>query len=220
MPFRLSPTLLLPAVLGAAIAAYVVTDRAPPTAAAAPESTVVAAATESPAGPSPAALPPNHPAVPGAATHGGPLNGDNQQPPAVTWTAPATWQTQPNPNSMRLATYKVGDGAEASVVRAGGSVDANVKRWSDQFEGSPAATRSQRQVHGLPVTVVRIDGVFLGAGMGAAPEKHDGWSMVAAIVESPGSPYFFKLLGPRAQVDKARASFDGLVDSVTPRVGE
>jgi hypothetical protein len=223
MPLRLSPSLLLPAVLCAAVAAYFVADHAtssaatPPTASGAP--TLGSTELASPA------LPPNHPPITGMSPHGphgmgGPMmpNGDNQQPPAIAWTAPSSWQGQPNPNAMRLATYKVGDGAELSVARAGGSVDANVDRWVAQFDGSPRADRSERQVHGLKVTVVRIAGTFLGAGMSATtPEKHDGWAMLAAIVESAGSPYFFKLLGPADQVDRARPGFDALVASVTPR---
>jgi hypothetical protein len=51
---------------------------------------------------------------------------------------------------------------------------------------------------------------------GAAPDKKDGWAMVAAVVESSGSPYFFKLLGPADQVDHARAAFDQLVGSIKP----
>jgi hypothetical protein len=118
---------------------------------------------------------------------------------------------------MRLATYKAGE-AQLSVARAGGTVDANVDRWQAQFDGAPKAQRSAKQVHGLPVTIVRIDGTFLGAGMSsAAPEKHENWSMLAAIVESSGSPYFFKLLGSAADVDKARAGFDSLVNSIAPK---
>ena len=55
---------------------------------------------------------------------------------------------------------------------------------------------------------------------GAAPEKKDGWAMLAAVVESSGSPYFFKLLGPADQVDKARAGFDGLVASIKPHAAQ
>jgi len=52
--------------------------------------------------------------------------------------------------------------------------------------------------------------------LSATPDKKDGWAMLAAIVESTGTPYFFKLLGPADQVDHARAAFDGLVASVAP----
>jgi len=149
---------------------------------------------------------------------GGTTNPSNQEPPAITWTTPAAWQTMPNPSPMRLATYKVGDGAELSVMRAGGTVDMNVQRWTQQFDGSPKVDRSERQVNGAKVTVVRIAGTFLGAGMTptAPPEKRDGWAMLAAVVESTGTPYFFKVLGPADQVDHARAGFDALIGNITP----
>ena len=220
MAIRLSPTLLFPAVLAAAVAAFLVTDKTP--SAAATPTADPAAANAAPE----QALPPNHPAIPGMTGHGphgggsAIPNADNQQPQAISWTAPAGWQTAPNPSPMRLATYKV-DGAEVSVARAGGTVDANVQRWTAQFDGSPTVDRSEKQVNGLKVTVVRIAGTFLGGGMNAAtPEKHDGMAMVAAIVESTGSPYFFKLMGPADQVDHARAGFDSLIGSVTPAAGK
>jgi hypothetical protein len=151
---------------------------------------------------------------------GGAMPGADSQGAAIDWTAPSAWQVLPNPNPMRLATYKVGD-AELTVARAGGTVDANVQRWVGQFDGSPKADRAEKQVSGLKVTVVHIAGSFLGGGMGgAAPEKKDGWAMLAAVVESSGSPYFFKLLGPADQVDKARAAFDGLVGSIKPHAAQ
>jgi len=223
MAIRLLPALLFPAVLGAAVAAYLMADRASSSAAPAAADPAVAGS----AALSATALPPNHPAISGTAGHGphgggsAMPNGDNQQPPSISWKAPPAWQPVANPNPMRLATYKVGDAAELSVARAGGSVDANVQRWTAQFDGSPKVDRSDKQVHGLKVTIVRIAGTFLGGGMNAAtPEKHDGWAMLAAIVESTGSPYFFKLVGPADQVDHARSGFDGLVDSVAPRAGQ
>jgi hypothetical protein len=73
-------------------------------------------------------------------------------------------------------------------------------------------------VSGIHVTVVHLAGTYDGSAMGGTtPEKHDGWAMLAAIVEAPGAPYFFKVLGPAADVDRARPSFDSLVSSVTPR---
>jgi hypothetical protein len=229
MTIRLSPSLLLPAVLGAAVAAFLMVDRTSSSAAPTPPAdTTVAAETPGPAGAPSVALPPNHPAIGGMTgmsghgPHGGsnmmPSAGDTQEPPGILWTAAPTWQIAPNPNAMRLATYKVGEGSELSVARAGGSVDANVQRWTAQFDGSPKVDRSDKQVHGLKVTVVRIGGTFVGGGMSSsAPENHDGWAMVAAIVESTGSPYFFKLIGPSDQVDHARAAFDALVNSIAPR---
>ncbi len=233
---RITPSLVLPAVLGAAALAFVIIDRGSPTAsAAAPSEPPLAVAAQAPGSPvaTNGALPPNHPAIaagprgPGSPPghghggHGGAsslTNGDNEAPPALAWTVPAGWQTLANPNAMRLATYGVGDSAQASVARAGGDLDANIQRWESQFDGSPKAERSHKQVHGLEVTVVRIAGTFLGSGMsGAGPEKHEGWAMLAAVVASNGAPYFFKVVGAADQVDHARPAFDALVDSVAPK---
>jgi len=222
MPIRLSPTIIIPVVLGTAAVAFFVSDRTPSAAPSSPDPQVadIHAAAGAPMGP----LPANHPPVAGMASavsghgpHGAIPNGESQQPPSLRWTVPSSWQTLPNPNPMRLATYKVTDGAEASVARAGGSVQANVERWTAQFEGQPNVDRSDREVHGLKVTVVHIAGTFLGGGMGATvAETHEGWAMLAAVVEASGPPYFFKVIGPVDQVDGARAKFDELLNTVTP----
>jgi hypothetical protein len=47
-------------------------------------------------------------------------------------------------------------------------------------------------------------GTYNGGGMGAStPEKHDRWSMLAAIVQAPGPPYVFKFLGRSSTADGA-----------------
>jgi hypothetical protein len=141
------------------------------------------------------------------------------EPPAITWTVPAAWKTAPNPSAMRVATYKVAhagadtEDADVSVVRAGGTADANIARWREQFEGAVKETRTVKTVHGLKVTLVEINGTYLG-GAGASATSRPGWSLVAAIVETPQLPYFFKLTGPAATARGARPSFDALVESI------
>jgi hypothetical protein len=69
------------------------------------------------------------------------------------------------------------------------------------------------------VTIVHITGTFVGGrGMSstASGGPHAGWTLLAAIVESTGTPYFFKLLGPADQVDAARAAFDRMIDGIAP----
>jgi hypothetical protein len=187
---RFSASLLLPAALCGAVAFYFVANPAkssPPVAASADPATMIAPPAETQTG----ALPPNHPPIGGMSPHGSHGTGgmmpsaDNQEPAAITWTAPPSWQGMPNPTAMRLATYNAGGGAELSVARARGTVDANVDRWSAQFDGSPAAERTEKQVRGIKVTVAHVSGTFLGGGMSTTtPEKKEGWAMLAAIVES------------------------------------
>lgn len=141
-------------------------------------------------------------------------------PPAIAWKAPSGWKTAPNPSALRIATYKVShatsdtEDADVSVVRAGGTADANIERWRDQFEGSVKETRTVKTVRGLKVTLVEISGTYLG-GAGGAVTSRPGWTLVAAIVETPQLPYFFKLTGATTTVRSARPAFDALVESIS-----
>ncbi len=179
------------------------------------------------------ALPPGHPAIGAAGSNTSgmgmgsagaamPLPGD--EPATLRWTAPATWKVLPNPSTMRLATYGVPHAAgdsedtEVSVSRAGGTADANIERWLGQFDNRGKETRTESTRKGLKVTVVDVSGTFLGGGMtpGAAPASHPGWSLLAAIVEGSGTPYFVKITGPAATVRSARPGLDALLASLAP----
>lgn len=142
-----------------------------------------------------------------------------EEAPSIGWTVPPAWQTAPNPNAVRIATYHPSASTEVSVSRAGGTTEANIQRWIGQFDDAGKDTRTEKTVRGMKVEVVEVGGTYLGSGMmvGPAAEKHPGWTLVGAVVETPGSHYFFKLLGPTDQVRAARASFDALVASIAPR---
>ena len=66
-------------------------------------------------------LPANHPPVQNMGGNMGNAMGMGaEDPPALEWKAPDAWKSSPNPNAMRLATYKVTDDTELVVSRAGG----------------------------------------------------------------------------------------------------
>jgi hypothetical protein len=182
----------------------------------APSSTEVPAATTVSG-----ALPPNHPPLDTTASpHEGmqaPVANPDEAP-AITWQPPASWKTMPNPNPMRIATYRPAADSELIVVRAGGTTDANIQRWIGQFDEPAQTKRSRRTVHGLGVEILEASGTYQGGGMTAAAQAqpHPGWSLLGAVVETPGSSYFFKLVGPSAQVQAARESFDALIGSIRP----
>jgi hypothetical protein len=173
-------------------------------------------------GTGPSELPPGHPPVGASSAHGSGLSRANEAP-SITWKAPTTWSAAANPSSMRLATYHVpratGDteDADVSVTRAGGTTDANIERWLDQFDDRGKDTRARRDVRGLKVTVVDVSGTYLGGGMTAGPSTpRPGWALLGAVVEAPGTPYFVKVTGPAATVRSSRAAFNALIDSLTP----
>ncbi len=142
----------------------------------------------------------------------------------IKWSVPRAWSDQPG-SSMRVATYKVPGpkGAEAGEVAVfffgsgqGGSVDANVERWSRQFEGTPKPERTQKRVNGLAITMVRLAGTYLAPGgpMMQSQGKRSDFRLLGAIVEAPEGLVFFKLTGPAATVGGAQADFDVLVASL------
>jgi hypothetical protein len=140
----------------------------------------------------------------------------------ISWSVPARWLDQP-PRPMRVATYSVparagGEAGECAVFAfgpgQGGTVDANIQRWSAQFEGSPPPERAPRQVSGLAVHRVQISGTYLGGPTTTSPGKRPGYRLLGAIVEAREGLVFFKLTGPAATVTAAQAEFDALLASL------
>ncbi len=182
------------------------------------------------AGSAPADLPAGHPPIDPAAPSGvdpgaGARPTDIRGPEAaLTWKAPPRWQLVPSASAMRIATYRIprasGDGAdpELSIIRAGGTVDANADRWVGQFDAAAQKTakRSTRKVGNLDVTIVEVKGTYSG-GMTQEPTPSSDWALVGAIVSTPETPHFFKLTGPAKSVAAARGEFDALVASLAPR---
>ena len=142
----------------------------------------------------------------------------------VEWKVPARWAAGAG-STMRVATYAVpaAKGAEAGECAVfffgagqGGSIDANVERWSKQFEGTPAPQRTAATVAGLRVTRVQLAGTYLAPGgpMMQSTGKRPGTRLLGAIVEAPDGNVFFKLTGPAATVTAAQPEFDALVASL------
>jgi hypothetical protein len=168
-------------------------------------------------------LPPGHPAIGGAAA---PVGREQEDDAAIVWKVPAKWSEVPNPNAMRLATYHVPaaagapDEASVTVARAGGSVEANLQRWSEQFVDAGSGKRTEKTVKGLKVSLIEVSGTFQAGGMGAdGAGLHRGYTLRGAVIETDEGAYFFKLTGPSASVRAARADFDSLIDSIEPVEG-
>lgn len=181
----------------------------------------------------PGEAPPNHPPTgqmpPGHPSMGGP--GTAAPAPAgreLHWTDPVGWQRVQPASSMRRAQYAIsgaaaGQEAELAVfyfgAGQGGSIEENIARWHNQFvlEGAAAPpTTTQRTVNNLRVHLTerfgRFGGTMVAPGAPAPPPRED-WGMLGAIVETDQGPWFFKMTGPRATINAARARFDDLVGS-------
>ena len=113
-------------------------------------------------------------------------------------------------DGLRAVAHQYGAGQ-------GGSVDANIDRWVRQFDPASASSidKQTRKVNGRDVTFVELSGTFRGMTMpgATATAPKQSQRMVAAIVEHPSGPHFFKLVGPDASVKDAKAAFVAMVES-------
>lgn len=149
----------------------------------------------------------------------------------VKFDAPAAWASTPKP--MRTANYTIpaaaGDSQDGELAvfyfgpGQGGGVEANVRRWLGQFvneDGSPLgaddAKRTEQEVGGLQVTILDVSGTYLFKPFPMAPRATPlpGYRMLAAIVQGPDAPIFFKLTAPSKTAAAAEGGFRKVVASL------
>jgi hypothetical protein len=147
----------------------------------------------------------------------------------LSWMVPEGWRVE-QPRPMRVATYGVppaaGDTDHGEVAvfyfgpHEGGSVEANVQRWFDQFEQSGdaggAEQRESRTVNDIPVTIVRTSGTYTAAGgpMAARQDVRKGYKLIGAIAEGPDGAVFFKFTGPERTVEESDPDFLRMIESI------
>ena len=149
----------------------------------------------------------------------------------LQWAAPSGWQSQ-GPRPMRPVTYLIqaapGDAEPGECAvnyfgpGQGGGVEANVERWIGQFQapdGGPAdklAKTTTRTINGIKVTVVDVTGTYLFRPAPMAPRAtpKPGYRMLAAVVEGPQAPVFFKLTAPKKTTDAAEEAFNQMLASL------
>lgn len=148
----------------------------------------------------------------------------------LRFTPPAEWFAEPPSSTMRVAQYLLprvaGDVEDAELVvfyfgGGGGTVEANLERWTNQMlqpDGTPSAevaTTTSFQVGDLPVTLLDVPGTFAAeVRPGSRMRYHKpGFRLLAAVVETPGGPYFFKLTGPDRTVRRWADSFEATIET-------
>lgn len=149
----------------------------------------------------------------------------------VQFDDPSGWMSAPKP--MRAANYTIpaaaGDQQDGELAifyfgpGQGGGVEANVRRWLGQFvkaDGSPMtsgdAERQDQQVGGMAVTLLDVSGTYLFKPFPMAPRATPmpGYRMLAAIVQGPDAPVFFKLTAPAKTAAEAEAEFRKIIASL------
>lgn len=164
-----------------------------------------------------------------------PVGGD--APPAarseLKYEAPKDWKSEPVKSSMRVAQYMIpraeGDTQDGQMIvfhfgpGQGGPTDMNIERWRNMFStedgqpvGADGAKVEKKQVAGLNVTTLDVSGLYNDPMMmQSGGTRIDGQArLLAAIVETPGGPYFFKAVGQNRTISAQVENFNSLVESV------
>ena len=144
---------------------------------------------------------------------------------ALTFSRPAGWTDRAPASSMRVAEFVVpkasGDAEDAELIvyyfgGTGGTVEANLQRWTTQFQSTAAPVRTTATVNGLQLTNLDVSGTYVAEVRPGETERHNksGFRMRATVVETPKGPYFIKLTGPAATIAGASAAFDQFLKSL------
>ncbi len=170
-------------------------------------------------------LPAGHPPIAGGAS-----------PPAgeggLAYDVPPAWASEPVTSSMRKAQFKLpraaGDAEDGQLIvfyfgkNQGGGTGQNIDRWKAMFstrDGQPVpddqVTVRTLTVRGLSVTTLDISGNYrdpmMSHGQSAAAGSPS--RMLAAVIETPEGPWFYKAVGPPATMESHRAAFNRFVGS-------
>jgi hypothetical protein len=149
----------------------------------------------------------------------------------LRFTIPDGWQKVATTSSMRVADFSLpradGDTEDAELVLyffggGGGSVDANIERWVGQMQqpdgraSTTVAKKEARTVNGLDVTLLDVSGTYTAEMAPGASERHNktGFRLRAAVITTPGGPYYIKLTGPQKTITKWDQAFDAFVRSL------
>lgn len=148
-----------------------------------------------------------------------PAGGATAAAAALQWTTPAGWSELP-PTSMRSPNFRVAGDEHAecyltTLSGEGGGLAANLDRWRGQMSQppfSPAEIDALPRVQwlGQQAVFVQIDGTW--TGMGGSEDASD-YRLVGALLVTPSSSRFLKMIGPRDLIARETDAFHGLLAS-------
>lgn len=144
--------------------------------------------------------------------------------PGAVFDLPAGWQAEAPSSSMRLAQATIPGDAGAGQLTVfyfgpggGGPVDANLDRWLGQVEvdAGSTPTRDTFTKGEFRGTWVEVIGTIKPSTMGVGPTTPQPDSrLIAAVVEGPQGPWFFKSTGPASTLEAQRPAFLAMLQSV------
>jgi hypothetical protein len=151
--------------------------------------------------------------------------------PTLAYDAPSDWIQQSANSPMRVTEFQLprvpGDAEDGELVvfyfgGSGGSVDANLERWISQMEqpdgrsSFEVAATTGFEANGLAVTLLDVPGTYVASVRPGSSERLNkpGFRLLAAVVETPIGPFFFKLTGPARTVAQWENTYSTFLRSV------
>jgi hypothetical protein len=139
------------------------------------------------------------------------------KPSPVRGRAPEHWLAVPA-TQFRLLNYRFGASGQGEVwvTLAAGSVLENVNRWLGQFGTPPIDGAALDGLRKIPLA--GGSGVWVEAageyasGMGAPPKP--GFALAGVVASINGEILTVKMVGPKAEVEEARADLENFAKSV------
>lgn len=159
-------------------------------------------------------------AIPGSGGAGAPTGSG-----PLVWTVPESWEEVQPDNTVRRAQYRLPgpDGDAECVVfyfgpGQGGDAESNARRWAGQFiqpDGRPSEEVMRIELleeTQIPVQLVEVTGTYNG-GM-TTTEESPGSMLLGGIAQGPDALWFFKVIGPEANVRSQRGAFVEMMRSL------
>lgn len=140
----------------------------------------------------------------------------------ITLKIPGTWKQQPPANKLRLAQFLIpaANGDEfptelviSSFAGGGGGIEANLKRWTDQFAGegrklkimTGKCEQGEYVLHDVTGTYMFTAGGPFAGGKKEARANHRSMSVILTVKDKAN--YFIRLTGPEKAVNAAAEGF-------------
>ena len=146
-------------------------------------------------------------------------------PVAISYRMPATWQRSENTSPMKIEERIIDPISQAKlkVFYFEGMKDkneANLERWTNQFEADGRELISQQvlEINQIPVVEFIMSGTYIDKIQPMNPDTEvvlrAGSTMRAYIVETQTGTWFFKAVAPKNVINIQAKNFESLVKSI------
>ena len=135
----------------------------------------------------------------------------------IELTTPDTWEREAPASSMRVLQYALKSDKSLKVTGfffgEQDLVKENIERWKNEF--AKLDKTNEIKLMGDKITMITLEGTY---NLKPAPMAQEytptaDYMVIAAIVPSPEGPYYFKIYGPKATLNKEIESFKKFLNS-------